>query len=120
MSEKVCRKCGRVMRTASEQNKNYGYTCKVCRTAYSMNRYLEHAALIAKLKSVPCMDCDQTYPHYCMDFDHRDGSDKVREVSKMATYNKEKTLREIEKCDVVCAICHRHRTFLRQQGLWES
>lgn len=48
-----------------------------------------------------------------MDFDHRDGEIKVRSISWMAyhdTSNFEKIKREIKKCDLVCANCHRQRT----------
>ena len=61
-------------------------------------------------KSVPCMDCGQSYPHYVMDFDHRNPTQKIAEVGRMARHGKRKLLEEIAKCDVVCANCHRERT----------
>jgi hypothetical protein len=51
----------------------------------------------------------------CMDFDHRDGEDKVATVSQMCTRSKECLLAEIAKCDLVCANCHRTRTMLRRR-----
>ena len=64
-------------------------------------------------KNVPCKDCKKRYPYYVMDFDHRDGVVKIRSISWMAlhdTSNFEKIKQEIEKCDLVCANCHRQRT----------
>lgn len=62
-------------------------------------------------KSVPCADCGQSYPSYVMDFDHRDPSIKLGGVRQLATYGWKKVQAEIAKCDVVCANCHRERTW---------
>ena len=72
------------------------------------------------LKSnTPCMDCKQSYPYYVMDFDHRDPTQKVAHIQKMCTSASwERLLQEIDKCDIVCANCHRIRTF--NQGLWRK
>ena len=58
----------------------------------------------------PCLDCGQTYPHYIMEFDHI-GNDKHRNVSDCVTIASAE--REIVKCELVCANCHRERTFHR-------
>jgi hypothetical protein len=66
--------------------------------------------LIVEAKTVPCADCGRTYPPYVMDFDHR--GEKVTIVSKLPEHGSvAKLLAEIAKCDVVCANCHRERTF---------
>jgi len=67
------------------------------------------------IKSKPCMDCGSTYPPYVMDFDHKDGSIKSGNVSRMSNggWSKIKVDSEIEKCDLVCSNCHRIRTFKR-------
>lgn len=70
---------------------------------------------LAELKeSSPCKDCSVYYPSYVMDFDHRDNSNKVANVSTLVTYSWKKLLEEIEKCDLVCANCHRKRTHQRK------
>jgi hypothetical protein len=47
-----------------------------------------------------------------MDFDHL--GDKIAEVSLMVpTYGTKSLLAEVAKCDVVCANCHRIRTYER-------
>ena len=66
--------------------------------------------LIREKKSVPCMDCNQSYPYYVMDFDHVRG-EKLFTISSMTNKsNVELVKKEIEKCDVVCSNCHRIRT----------
>lgn len=67
-----------------------------------------------KKRDVPCMDCDNRFPPYCMDFDHRDGETKEFNVSQMLRAQSwSKFIAEIEKCDVVCSNCHRKRTAKR-------
>jgi hypothetical protein len=49
-----------------------------------------------------------------MDFDHRPDEAKLFTISHgKGQYGEEKILAEIAKCDVVCANCHRLRTFGR-------
>lgn len=62
-------------------------------------------------KAAPCSDCGGTFPPVCMDFDHRRGEEKVRDVSKCRTVTAAEA--EMAKCDLVCANCHRIRTSLR-------
>ena len=68
-------------------------------------------AYIHAAKAHPCMDCGLRYPPYVMDFDHRDPTTKHRQVSEMSTWSLESIQTEIDKCDLVCANCHRERTW---------
>lgn len=53
---------------------------------------------------------------YVMDFDHCVGEEKKAHVSRLVgMMNLQNLLDEIEKCDVVCANCHRIRTYERNQ-----
>ena len=67
---------------------------------------------LIKFKTKPCMDCNKTFPYYCMDTDHRDISTKTASMADLITRcaTPEALLKELNKCDVVCAICHRIRT----------
>ena len=55
-----------------------------------------------------CARCGEDHPA-CLDFHHRDPSTKVESVAVMVRerYSREKILAEIEKCDCICANCHR-------------
>lgn len=80
---------------------------------------LERKKFIHSLKKKPCMDCGKIYPPWVMDFDHRVGTIKLGSLgsiykSKLWTFEKIKI--EIEKCDLVCANCHRQRTYERLHG----
>jgi hypothetical protein len=112
--------------------------CKPCQAEYHRNHYLEnpkmykdkarrreikHRAeldvMIHEIKDHPCMDCGVKYPPYVMDFDHRDPTQKTENVSMMRVtgFNKQRVLEEIAKCDLVCANCHRVRTWKQQRKL---
>lgn len=72
-------------------------------------------AAIGALKLDPCLDCGVSYPPHVMEFDHI-SDDKIMNVSKMLGRKKiEDVLAEIAKCELVCANCHRHRTWTRLQ-----
>lgn len=65
---------------------------------------------INDIKSRPCADCGLSYPPYVMDFDHG-GNEKVDGVSRLiVSASLERIKAEVEKCEVVCANCHRERT----------
>lgn len=64
-------------------------------------------------ESNPCTDCGNLYPYYVMDFDHRPGTEKVDHPSRITRRGRKATMVEIEKCDLVCANCHRIRTHAR-------
>ena len=66
---------------------------------------------IAQVKNVPCADCGKEFPSFVMDFDHRDRTLKGSAISKMVVRQSWTKLKaEIEKCDIVCANCHRIRS----------
>jgi hypothetical protein len=68
------------------------------------------AAIDERKTGKPCMDCGGMFPPVAMDFDHVRGK-------KLFNVGMAKSLEaldsEIEKCDLVCANCHRVRTATR-------
>ena len=61
----------------------------------------------------PCVDCGINYPYYVMDFDHLE--DKVGAISYLSATGRIGALKkEIKKCEIVCANCHRIRTHIRR------
>jgi hypothetical protein len=139
---KECVKCKR-SKSLDEFNKNkrrpdgLDNMCRSCRKAYykayyessdkertrlAGNRKINKDRvndLIRERKSKPCADCEETYPYYVMQFDHMPGTKKLFNIGAekyQHTYNK--VIREIEKCEVVCANCHAIRTWERVYGVF--
>lgn len=63
-----------------------------------------------------CMDCKRKDLVYVqLDFDHVRGQ-KVSGISGMIrNYSREDIFKEIEKCEIICANCHRLRTLNRSK-----
>lgn len=77
----------------------------------TQNRFrVKRRAIMDELKSSPCIDCNKSFPPYCMDFDHRDPITKKFIPSQGVRRSIKALLEEIEKCDLVCANCHRIRS----------
>lgn len=73
-------------------------------------------ALLNELKSKPCLDCGGSFPPVCMHYDHREPATKQMEVSGWCCAGLiPQMLREIERCDLVCANCHAIRTDARHR-----
>ena len=79
--------------------------------------YKKRREWLDELKSKSCMDCGGKFPPECMDFDHRNGDEKVFSVNQVLK-NMKQLLEEIKKCDLICANCHRVRTRKRQNGTY--
>jgi hypothetical protein len=68
-----------------------------------------------KLKNSICSDCRISYPPHVLDFDHlKDKSFGISRALHVGT-TIDKIKEEIKKCEIVCANCHRERTYERQQ-----
>ncbi len=75
--------------------------------------------LISKYSNIPCMDCSGIFPFCAMDFDHRPEELKSFGIATMNDLNItseriSKIEKEISKCDLVCATCHRIRTYIKR------
>ena len=80
---------------------------------------MAYHAWIDLLKAAPCLDCSRTYPPVAMDFDHVRG-EKVSGIARMWSWRRERVLAELAKCDLVCANCHRVRTYGRSELIAEA
>lgn len=59
-------------------------------------------------KDGPCIRCGIKYAHYVMDWYHRDRSTKKFGLGRGGfRWSRKAILEEIEKCDLLCANCHR-------------
>ena len=112
----VCANCHRLRTRRQHRARLETRTLSVSpRIDYHRQRWRHHADILDQLRSVPCVDCGGSFPQCAMDFDHRDPTTKVRSVTQMiSNASIERILAEVAKCDIVCANCHRLRTFQRR------
>ena len=143
MDKKQCSKCKKdkgkeefVKKSSSKDG--YASACKLC-TRKSVNRhysnnvdyYVKKAKknsdilleenrphVLAYLEANPCVDCGESNL-LTLDFDHINPDEKSYTVSRMVKdFKWETILKEIEKCEIRCANCHRIRT-ANQFGYWK-
>lgn len=101
--------------------------CKECRSEYNKQHYLKNKSryIEARKKSRqkcvdqvrsfkeenPCTDCGKTYPYFVMEFDHVRGEKKGCIARMVKAGSPKKLQEELKKCELVCCLCHRFRTF---------
>ena len=136
-----CGRCGQLkpLEEFAWRRKNLGQRhnyCRPCHSAYhrqhylaNRQRYIDQAQatkrrarrekteqLLAYFATHPCIDCGETDP-LVLEFDHV-SDDKSFEVARaMSDKSWSTILDEIAKCEVVCANCHRRRTYRRRGAL---
>ena len=143
MEKKRCSTCKEeldivLFGTNSAKKDGYQTTCKVCKkrvqdawyaknsTVHKANvnvrnvkqRMILRQHVIDYLLHNPCIDCNEA-DVYVLDFDHR--SDKNYNIAEMigSAYSLAKLEKEIAKCDVRCANCHRRKTG-REQNWYQG
>lgn len=94
---------------------NYGCKCEICcheQAEWAKGHRDSRRELISTYKiEQGCKDCGYNEYACALDFDHL--GDKSFEIGSYITASLKLLWNEIAKCDVVCAICHRVRTAIR-------
>ena len=111
--------------------------CKACKREYNKGWYkknkdkhiqavgrnnkryfMEKYDWVNELKKNPCTDCRSRFHPCAMDFDHLDPKAKTACISVLLRNraSRKLILAEIAKCELVCANCHRLRTFNRRRA----
>ena len=134
MSTRDIRHCGRCnlnlpLTAFARHGRGHQTWCRECKKDYDAAWYrVNKAKRQAKVRAdreqwvtwmdslkdgKPCTDCGCVYPPYVMEWDHLPGVEKtlVLADTRRAAHAKERILAELQKCELVCANCHRERTF---------
>lgn len=91
---------------------------KICNTAWRMSNkdYIRNkqreSKRLRKLEAIDylggrCSYCNNTFHPAVYEFHHRNPEEKDRDPSKMLQLSWERLKAELDKCDLVCANCHR-------------
>lgn len=107
---KVCTICAKLRHQRWRQLPYNANKIKAWTSSCRKKSIPKRIQLVRDAKAKPCMDCKQYFPYYVMDFDHQ--RDKAFLVSRhiWSTLALHRLQEEIDKCEVVCANCHRERT----------
>lgn len=127
--DKACRKCGETKPLSSfHPNKSCKDgvvgTCRDCtrvrvldwidrdRVSYREKinkRNRDRKRQIVEHFGDVCHDCVKTYPQYVYEFHHLDPSGKDVNPSRALTWSEDRMWKELEKCIMLCANCHKIR-----------
>lgn len=108
-----CKSCFNIYRKQHYNKNKHRYSKWIA----DKKKELKQKYLLEKSKSI-CCDCGISYPDepWLMEYDHKSGN-KIANVSKIVREGSTKKIQqEIDKCDIVCVLCHRRRTAKR--GNW--
>lgn len=111
---KICRECAykknlelrkfkKVKKIRTQKDKNNEY----------IQRYRKTKKYLIELFGDKCAICGKTFPWYAYDFHHKDSKNKEVKISRFVKFslkhlkNLPEFQEELNKCILVCAICHR-------------
>lgn len=79
------------------------------------NQYSKNTDLVTIIKqNKVCVKCGESR-FYVLDFHHRDRNEKINDITSLIKGGSQETLlAEIDKCDLLCANCHREFHFLER------
>lgn len=85
--------------------------------AQKRHRVKIRGKLLEYLSVRKCIDCGENDP-IVLEFDHRNAKNKFKIIGKMLSghYSWDSVLKEINKCDIRCANCHRRKTYIEQKS----
>lgn len=114
METKICTKCGKELpiEEFNWRDKSKGTRrseCKYCHSNYMKKQYQYKKNIFEQQKAQQtCAKCGESRG-YVLDFHHLDPSKKEETVARMTSnkYNVEDIQKEVDKCIVLCANCHR-------------
>ena len=94
--------------------------CRQCTRAQMRARYADRSQQIDDYKlERGCVDCGWRGHPRALELDHLPGSGKLENISRMIAntqFTMDEIWAEMAKCEVVCANCHRIRTYNREHG----
>lgn len=122
---KKCSKCGKDKELDdfpinNTRNDGHGGACKECQREYTKNHYYnnkkqysirnkrrvkEAKEYVLQIKKNNCCKICGENRWWVLDFHHKD--DKKEEIPKLLSHGIEIIKKEIKKCEILCANCHR-------------
>lgn len=115
---KVCKICGKEFEPIKYGGKRiYCYECSPRGSIASQITSIRHSLKKVGIERLggKCKHCGED-KIYLLDFHHRNPSEKEGELSDFSKgYNVEQFFLEIDKCDLLCANCHREFHYLNSK-----
>ena len=87
--------------------------CKKCFNKFCQDRWVQRKKEMIELLGGKCCRCGYSKCYEALEFHHKDPATKNFDWKKARGVSYDKMVAEVNKCDLVCANCHReiHSTF---------
>lgn len=111
---KTCNKCNRNLSedqfySRPDRPSKTHPMCKECFNTYCIERWKNRKLFAIEFLGNICKDCGKSFHPNVFEFHHRDPNMKEMSWHKMRLVSQSKLIEELEKCDLLCANCHRMR-----------
>lgn len=111
---KICSRCKKTKDELDfpKNGKRLHSWCKDCHREVTNLKYKENRDWVNSLK-VCCSRCGYNKNKAALEFHHPDNNKEytINSLTRTALSNKDKIMKEIEKCVVLCANCHREEHY---------
>ncbi len=123
LRHKQCKQCYKQKRSESWQKYYYKHGNKYRHRAISRNRKIKDnlkKQMLSYLQDKCCVSCG-IEDSRVLEFDHIDPDSKSASISRLinSTTNWDNVLQEINKCQILCANCHKIKTS-KEQNWYKS
>jgi hypothetical protein len=123
MDKKICTSCNKEKLADEFYNqkgrKNGSSHCRECFNKYCIERWIQKKIKAIEYKGCTCVDCGLSYPqtpYQVFDFHHLNPKDKEFDWTKLRLRSWDSISKELDKCDLLCANCHRIRHIIVGSG----
>ena len=108
---KICSTCKETKDTThfyyKKTENRYQSMCKQCFSKYCTERWIKRKLFAIQYKGGECKICGYKKYFGALEFHHRNPDTKTYSWEKMRLLSTDKLLLELDKCDLLCANCHR-------------
>ena len=116
----VCSRCGQDKPTADfyfrrTENRHHPY-CRPCHNEYTQERFKRRKEQAIAYLGGRCADCGGAFHPSVFEFHHRDPSRKDLTGNQIKRSAWPRVRSELDKCDLLCANCHRIRHWVTDDG----
>ncbi len=112
-SEKTCPKCHNIYPRNSKHfysrknRRDFSGYCKSCNTVVKMEQIRELKRQCLEHLGGKCLICKYDAYDGALDFHHKKPDEKEFQISKFRSLKFENIVKELNKCVILCATCHR-------------
>jgi uridine phosphorylase len=109
--KKICSDCKKTLSKDNFYKKGLRLQskCKKCHNKYCIKRWTNRKVEAIEYMGTYCLDCNKSYHYSVFEFHHLIPYEKDMSWIKMRLTSKDKMKKELDKCVLLCANCHRTR-----------